>query len=265
MSDWNCYTSHAVELADPPAGVLTSLLLLQTQAKAAEKIRQENVKIATDEAIQRKEGIIRPEPRFRPGPYKCTSCGSRPWHPLLQNLCNHCGLQVALKNSWKAAGCSMPYKPNNKVKADSDDNDEAAPNPKMNYRAKKACGKADRGQPRQCPKCYKKTWEHMPLGTCDGCGMQEAMNKSWKACHKDKNGPEQNQDSAKQTNQQSWCQSSDPRQTAASSSWQAPQLQAPWRYEPPPGLSASSSSQAPSGIIRTTSRHNKIPSTQQDP
>jgi hypothetical protein len=34
-----------------------------------------------------------------------------------------------------------------------------------------------------------------------------------------------------------------------------------WSYEPPPETSASSSSQAPSAMIRATSRHNKISST----
>ena len=272
MSVWDAlmtkhgYTSAAAVPAEPPAGVLTSAWLLEKQAADAVKIRQENVEIEREEAADKAKGIIRPgSPPRGPGPHTCPSCGTRPWKPLWNDLCDGCGLQVALNRSWEAAGCWMPQngtQQKKKEKADSDDNDDDddAPKPPMSNRAKKAAGR-QRGQPRQCPKCNKKTWEHMPLGTCDRCGMREAMDKSWIACHKDKNGSTHQRDSARQNNQQSHLISSDPRQTAASSSWQAPQLQAPWRYEPPPGLSASSSSQAPSGIIRTTSRHNKIPST----
>ena len=237
MSHWDCYTSAAAAPAEPSAGVLRSHRLLTKQNADAEIIRLENIQIDSEEADQRKQGIIRPEPPFQPGPYTCTSCGNRPWLPLLKNLCDHCGLQVALKNSWKEAGCSMRHLIR-KEKADGDDNDDDdddAPKPKMSNRAKHACGKAGRGQPRQCPKCDKKTWEHMPLGMCDHCGMREAMHKSWIACHADKSVSKLKRESAKPTNQQSWFQRSDPRRTAASSSWQAPQLQAPLRYEPPPG------------------------------
>ena len=266
MSVWDAlmtkhgYTSAAAVPAEPPAGVLTSAWLLEKQAADAVKIRQENVEIQREEATEKAKGIIRPgSPPRGPGPHTCPSCGTRPWKPLWNNLCDGCGLQVALNRNWEEAGCWMPQngtRQKKKEKADSDDNDDDdddAPKPGMSNRAKKAAG-ARRGQPRQCPKCNKKTWEHMPLGTCESCGMREAMKKSWIACHSERRP----RDSARhrQNNQPSHLIRSDPRQTAASSSWQAPQLQAP---EPPPGLSASSSSQAPTAIRRTTSRHNKIP------
>lgn len=255
------YTSAAAVPAEPPAEVLTSAWLLEKQEADAVKIRQENVEIEREEAEAKAKGMIRSaSPPRGPGPYTCPSCGTRPWHPLTDNLCDRCGLQVALKKVGKMLVARCQQK-NKKEKADSDDNDDDdddAPKPGMSNRAKKAADKR-RGQPRQCPKCNKKTWEHMPLGTCESCGMREALRKSWSACHSERRPRESARQ--RQNNQPSHLIRSDPRQTAASSSWQAPQLQAPWRYEPPPGLSASSSSQAPSGIIRTTSRHNKIPGT----
>ena len=246
---------------EPSAGMLTSHWLLEKQAADAVKIRQENVEIQREEAAQKANGIIRPRsPPRRPGPHTCPSCGTRPWQPLWNNLCDRCGLQAALNRSWEESGCWMVHnkiQQKKKEKAESDDNDDDdAPKPGMSNRAKKAV-EGQRGQPRQCPKCNKKTWGHMPLGTCASCGLREALKKSWSACDSDRHPRESARH--KQNDQPSHLIRSDPRQTAASSSWQAPQLQAPWCYEPPPRLSASSSSQAPSAIIRTTSRHNKIP------
>ena len=233
---------------EPPAEVLTSKWLLEKQEADAVKIRQENLEIESEEEEEKEKGIIRPRsPPRGPGPHTCTSCGSRPWQPLFKDLCDRCNLRVAYEKSWKGVGCK-------KGRADSDhSDDDDAPKPKgptLSARAKKACGK-QRGQPRQCPKCKKKTWEMMPLGMCDRCGLREALDKSWTACHKPR-APQK---------LERLLVSSDPRQTAASSSWQAPQLQVPWRDEPPPELPASSSSQAPTGIRRSTSRHNKIPGT----
>jgi len=227
---------------EPPAEVLTSKWLLELEKQEADalKIGQENLEIEREEEEEKKNGILRPRsPPRRPGPHTCTSCGSRPWQPLLDDLCERCNKRVAYEKSWKGAGCK-------EKRADSDhSDDDGAPKfkgPTLSARAKKACGK-QRGQPRQCPKCKKNTWEIMPLRMCDRCGLRESLDKSWAQCHKHR-APQK---------LERLLGSSDPRQTAASSSWQAPQLQVQ--------LPASSSSQAPTGIRRSTSRHNKIPGT----
>ena len=98
---------------EPPAEVLTSKWLLEKQEADAVKIRQENLEIESEEEEEKEKGIIRPRsPPRGPGPYTCPSCGLRPWQPLFNDLCDRCNLQVALKKSWKDAGCSMPL--NNK-------------------------------------------------------------------------------------------------------------------------------------------------------
>ncbi len=94
------YISAAAVPAEPSAEVLTSALMLEKQAADAVKIRKENVEIVREEAEERTKGMIRPEPRG-PGPYTCPSCGTRPWQPLWNNLCDRCGLQVALKKVGK--------------------------------------------------------------------------------------------------------------------------------------------------------------------
>ena len=236
---------------EPPAEVLTSKWLLEKQEANAEKIRQENLEIESEEAEEKKKDILRPRSPRGPGPHTCTSCGSRPWQPLFQDLCDRCNLRVAYEKSWKGSGCKNRRAKKEEAYEDSDhSDDDDAPKPKGSARAKKACGK-QRGLMRQCPKCKKKTWEMMPLAMCDSCGLREALDKRWAECLKPR-APKK---------LERLLDSSDPRQTAASSSWQAPQLQVPWRDEPPPELPASSSSQAPTGMRRSTSRHNKIPGT----
>ena len=261
MSDWgDPMTQHAMSdwashLAEPSAKVLTSFSLLKKYEEDAVKVGGWNVQIQMEDLETReleKKGQcrIRPDsPPRGPGPHTCPSCGARPWKPLHNALCDSCGLRAALEKSWKSSGCAMLQdgsQTNKKENADSDDNDDDAPKPAMSNRARKCNRGGAQQPPRQCPKCKKRTWEHMPLGWCDRCGMTEAMSKSWIACQRKRNGS---------TNHAS------ARQQLLPSSWQAPQAMELWSYEPPPETSASSSSQAPSAMIRATSRHNKISST----